>query len=410
LRTRIIEGSSNPRPEEKMTETRKRFKGKSTTAVHAGELPPNQGEVVTPIYQTSTFFFPTQDPSTWEGKVPDGSYIYTRWGNPTIRAAEDKLAALEGSERGLLFSSGMAAITSAILSFVGKGDHLVSVEDIYGGTFSFIRSELPRLGVEVTFVDSTDPGAIAAALRPNTKLIYLESPTNPLLKLVDIRASAKIAKEHGVKSMIDSTFATPINQRPIDLGVDLVAHSCTKYLNGHSDLIAGVVLGREKDIESISKKRILYGGSMDPLGAFLLFRGLKTLAVRMERHNQNGLEIARFLESHSKIEKVHYPGLPSHLQHYLAKEQMSGFGGMVSFEVHGGRKAAENALRSFEVIKRATSLGGVDSLASMPLNSSHSSLTPQERQRLGIKDQLIRLSLGIEDAEDLKLDLERALG
>lgn len=393
-----------------MTETRKRFKGKSTTAVHAGELPPNQGEVVTPIYQTSTFFFPTQDPSTWEGKVPDGSYIYTRWGNPTIRAAEDKLAALEGSERGLLFSSGMAAITSAILSFVGKGDHLVSVEDIYGGTFSFIHSELPRLGVEVTFVDSTDPGAIAAALRPNTKLIYLESPTNPLLKLVDIRASAKIAKEHGVKSMIDSTFATPINQRPIDLGVDLVAHSCTKYLNGHSDLIAGVVLGREKDIESISKKRILYGGSMDPLGAFLLFRGLKTLAVRMERHNQNGLEIARFLESHSKIEKVHYPGLPSHPQYNLAKEQMSGFGGMVSFEVHGGRKAAENALRSFEVIKRATSLGGVDSLASMPLNSSHSSLTPQERQRLGIKDQLIRLSLGIEDAEDLKLDLERALG
>jgi cystathionine beta-lyase/cystathionine gamma-synthase len=393
-----------------MTETRKRFKGKSTTAVHAGELPPNQGEVVTPIYQTSTFFFPTQDPSTWEGKVPDGSYIYTRWGNPTIRSAEDKLAALEGSERGLLFSSGMAAITSAILTFVGKGDHLVSVEDIYGGTFSFMRSELPRLGVEVTFVDSTDPGAIAEAIRPNTKLIYLESPTNPLLKLVDIRASVKIAKEHGLKSMIDSTFATPINQRPIDLGVDLVAHSCTKYLNGHSDLIAGVVLGREADIESISKKRILYGGSMDPLGAFLLFRGLKTLAVRMERHNQNGMEIARFLESHSKIEKVHYPGLPSHPQHNLAKAQMSGFGGMVSFEVHGGRKAAENALRSFEVIKRATSLGGVDSLASMPLNSSHSSLTPQERQRLGIKDQLIRLSLGIEEAEDLKQDLERALG
>lgn len=393
-----------------MAETRKRFKGISTTAVHAGELPPTQGEVVTPIYQTSTFYFPTQDPSTWEGKVPDGSYIYTRWGNPTIRAAEDKLAALEGAEKGLLFSSGMAAITSTILSFVGKGDHLVSVEDIYGGTFSFIRSELPRLGVEVTFVDSTVPGAVAKAIRPNTKLIYLESPTNPLLKLVDIRAAAKIAKEHGIKSMIDSTFATPINQRPIDMGIDLVAHSCTKYLNGHSDLIAGVVLGREAEIESISKKRILYGGSMDPLGAFLLFRGLKTLAVRMERHNRNGTEVAQFLESHPKVERVHYPGLASHPQHGLAKEQMSGFGGMVSFEVLGGRKAAEKALRSFEVIKMATSLGGVDSLASMPLNSSHSSLTPQERQRLGIKDQLIRLSLGIEDAEDLRQDLERALG
>lgn len=393
-----------------MAEMRKRFKGISTTAVHAGELPPTQGEVVTPIYQTSTFYFPTQDPSTWEGKVPDGSYIYTRWGNPTIRAAEDKLAALEGAERGLLFSSGMAAITSTILSSVGKGDHLVSVEDIYGGTFSFIRSELPRLGVEVTFVDSTVPGALAKAIRPNTKLIFLESPTNPLLKLVDIRAAAKIAKEHGIKSMIDSTFATPINQRPIDMGIDLVAHSCTKYLNGHSDLIAGVVLGREAEIESISKKRILYGGSMDPLGAFLLFRGLKTLAVRMERHNRNGMEVAQFLESHPKVERVHYPGLASHPQHGLAKEQMSGFGGMVSFEVRGGRKAAEKALRSFEVIKMATSLGGVDSLASMPLNSSHSSLTPQERQRLGIKDQLIRLSLGIEDAEDLRQDLERALG
>lgn len=392
-----------------MSETRKRFKGKSTTAVHAGELPPSQGEVVTPIYQTSTFFFPTQDPSTWEGKVPDGSYIYTRWGNPTIRATEDKLAALEGSEKGLLFSSGMAAITSAILTFVGKGDHIISVEDIYGGTFSFMRSELPRLGVDVTFVDSVDPEAIPKAIKANTKLIYLESPTNPLLKLVDIRAAAKVAKEQGVKSMIDSTFATPINQRPIDMGVDLVAHSCTKYLNGHSDLIAGVVLGTETDIEAISKKRILYGGSMDPLGAFLLIRGLKTLAVRMERHNRNGQEIAQFLESHPQVERVHYPGLDSHPQHRLAVEQMSSFGGMISFEVRGGRKAAENALRSFEVIKRATSLGGVDSLASMPLNSSHSSLTPQERQRLGIKDQLIRLSLGIEDAEDLKQDLDRAL-
>ena len=392
-----------------MSDKRKRFKGASTTAVHAGELPPSQGEVVTPIYQTSTFYFPTSDPSTWEGKVPDGSYIYTRWGNPTIRAAEEKLAQLEGAERGLLFSSGMAAITSTILCFVGKGDHLVSVEDIYGGTYSFIRSELPRLGVEVTFVDSTDPDELARAIRPNTRLVYLESPTNPLLKLVDIRRAARIAKGRGIKSMIDSTFATPINQKPIDMGVDLVAHSCTKYLNGHSDLIAGAVLGRQEDIESISKKRILYGGSMDPLGAFLLSRGLKTLAVRMERHNRNGAEIARFLESHPKVEGVHYPGLESHPQHALAKEQMSGFGGMVSFEVRGGRKAAEKALRSFQIIKMATSLGGVDSLASMPLNSSHSSLTLEERQRLGIKDQLIRLSLGIEDAEDLMQDLDLAL-
>ena len=392
-----------------MADKNARYKGKSTTAVHAGELAPSQGEVVTPIYQTSTFYFPTQDPLTWEGKVPEGSYIYTRWGNPTIRATEDKLAALEGAERGLLFSSGMAAITSTILSSVGKGDHLVSVEDIYGGTYSFIRSELPRLGVDITFVDTTDPGAIDKAIRPNTKLVYLESPTNPLLKLVDIKAVVKVAKAHGIKSMIDSTFATPINQRPLDLGVDLVAHSCTKYLNGHSDLIAGAVLGKEVDIESISRRRILYGGSMDPLGAFLLFRGIKTLALRMERHNRNGMEVAKFLESHPRVERVHYPGLISHPQHVLAKEQMTGFGGMVSFEVKGGRKAAEKVLRSFKVIKMATSLGGVDSLASMPLNSSHSSLTPEERDRLGIRDELVRLSLGIEDVEDLIQDLNDAL-
>jgi cystathionine beta-lyase/cystathionine gamma-synthase len=265
------------------------------------------------------------------------------------------------------------------------------------------------MGVEVTFVDSTDTGAMERAIRPNTKLLYLESPTNPLLKLVDIRAAARVARAKGIKSLIDSTFATPINQRPIDLGVDLVAHSCTKYLNGHSDLIAGAVLGGKEDIEAISKRRILFGGSMDPLGAFLLIRGLKTLAVRMERHNLNGLRLAGFLESHRGVERVHYPGLSSHPQHSLAESQMSGFGGMVSFEVRGGRRAAERALRSFQVVKRATSLGGVDSLASMPLNSSHSSLSPQERERLGIHDQLIRLSAGIEDAEDLEDDLDQAL-
>lgn len=392
-----------------MADAKRRYKGRSTTAVHAGELPPSQGEVTTPIYQTSTFYFPTDDPLTWEGKVPDGSYIYTRWGNPTIRVAEDKLAALEGAERGLAFSSGMAAITSAVLSFVGKGDHLVSIEDIYGGTYSFFRSELPRLGVDVTFVDTTDIAAMEGAMRPNTKLVYLESPTNPLLKLVDIRAVAKVASEHGAKSMIDSTFATPINQCPIEMGMDVVAHSCTKYLNGHSDLIAGAVLGTAVDMELIYKKRILYGGSLDPLGAYLLIRGLKTLDVRMERHNRNGMEVARFLASHPMVEVVHYPGLATHPQHALARKQMAGFGGMVSFEVRGGRRAAEKVLRSFQIIKKATSLGGVDSLASMPLNSSHSSLSPQERHRLGIKDELIRLSLGIEDAQDLIQDLDQAL-
>ncbi|MEM0448543.1 MAG: aminotransferase class I/II-fold pyridoxal phosphate-dependent enzyme [Methanomassiliicoccales archaeon] len=392
-----------------MNYQKKRFKGLSTTAVHCGEPPSTRGEIIPPIYQTSTFYFPTEDPETWEGKVPEGSYIYSRWGNPTIRAAEDKLVGLEGAESGLLFSSGMAAITSTILSFVSKGDHIVAVEDLYGGTYSFLRKELPRFGVEVALVNSYDIDAMERAITPNTKLIYLESPTNPLLKLVDIRGAAEVARKRGIKSVIDSTFATPINQRPLEMGVDIVVHSCTKYLNGHSDIISGAVLGNEEDMEIISRRRVLFGGAMDPFGAFLLIRGLKTLAVRMERHNKNGLRIARFLERHDCVQRVYYPGLTSHPQHDLALKQMSGFGGMVSFEVKGGRKAAENVLRSLKIVKRATSLGGVESLASMPLNSSHSSLTKDERERLGIRDNLIRLSLGIEDAEDLEEDLHLAL-
>jgi cystathionine beta-lyase/cystathionine gamma-synthase len=388
----------------------KRGQGKSTTAVHAGELATTLGEVHTPIYQTSTFYFPTEDPTTWQGNVPDGAYIYTRYGNPTIKAVEDKLAALEGAERGMVFSSGMAAITATLLTFLSKGDHLVSVEDVYGGTYAFLRKELPRFGIDVTMVSSTDLDALERAITPRTKLIYLESPTNPLLKLVDIKAAAEIARVKGIKSVIDSTFATPINTNPIELGIDLVCHSCTKYLNGHSDLIAGAVVGGKADIEAIGSLRIQYGGSLDPLGAFLLSRGMKTLDLRMERHNRNGMETARFLEKHPKVEGVHYPGLESHPQHFLAKRQMHGYGGMVSFEVKGGREAAEKALRSFKLIKKATSLGGVDSLVSMPLNSSHKSLPPQERARLGIKDGLIRLSLGVEDLEDLKADLDQALG
>jgi cystathionine beta-lyase/cystathionine gamma-synthase len=386
----------------------KRKRGKSTTAVHAGELATTLGEVHTPIYQTSTFYFPTDDPATWEGNVPEGAYIYSRYGNPTIKAAEDKLAALEGAERGMVFSSGMAAITATLLTFLSKGDHMVSVEDVYGGTYAFLRKELPRFGIDVTMVASDDLVALEGAITPRTKLIYLESPTNPLLKLVDIQGAADIAQAKGIRSVIDSTFATPINTNPIELGVDLVCHSCTKYLNGHSDLIAGAVVGSKKDIEAIGAMRIQYGGSLDPLGAFLLSRGMKTLDLRMERHNRNGMEMARFLEGHPKVRAVHYPGLEAHPQHRLAMRQMRGFGGMVSFEV-SGREAAERALRSFKLVKKATSLGGVDSLVSMPLNSSHKSLPPQERARLGIKDGLIRLSLGIEDIEDLKADIDQAL-
>jgi methionine-gamma-lyase len=388
----------------------RKYKGMSTAAVHSGETKDEQfGSVNVPIFQTSTFYFPTEDPRTWEGQVPDGSYIYTRYGNPTIRAAEDKIAYLEGADKGLIFSSGMAAISATLMTLLGDRDQLVSVEDVYGGTFNLMKNEFSRLGVQIKFVDSTKTSEIIAAITDKTKVVYLESPTNPMLKLVDIPAVAKAAHDKGATVVIDNTFATPVNQNPISMGVDVVIHSCTKYLNGHSDLIAGAVVGKSAMIDSIWKKRVVFGGSLDPIGAYLLIRGMKTLVIRMARHNENGKAIAEYLEDHRKVERVYYPGLASHPQHELASRLLRGFGGMVSFEVAGGRDAAENVLRSLSLIKKATSLGGVDSLASMPLNSSHAALSPSDRTRLGIKDSLIRLSIGIEDVEDLKEDIDQAL-
>jgi cystathionine beta-lyase/cystathionine gamma-synthase len=388
----------------------RKYKGMSTAAVHSGEAKDEQfGSVNFPIFQTSTFYFPTEDPRTWEGQVPDGSYIYTRYGNPTIRAAEDKIAYLEGADKGLIFSSGMAAIAATLMTLLGDRDQLVSVEDVYGGTFNLMKNEFSRLGVQIKFVDSTKTSEIIAAITDKTKVVYLESPTNPMLKLVDIPVVAKAAHDKGATVVIDNTFATPVNQNPISMGVDVVIHSCTKYLNGHSDLIAGAVVGKSAMIDSIWKKRVVFGGSLDPIGAYLLIRGMKTLVIRMARHNENGKAIAEYLEDHRKVERVYYPGLASHPQHELASRLLRGFGGMVSFEVAGGRDAAENVLRSLSLIKKATSLGGVDSLASMPLNSSHAALSPSDRTRLGIKDSLIRLSIGIEDVEDLKEDIDQAL-
>ncbi len=388
----------------------KQFKGKSTTAVHSGDhLDEISGSVNTPIYQTSTFFFPSADKRTWEGEVPGDSYIYTRYGNPTIDAAQDKIASLEGGEKALVFGSGMAAISTSLLTLLKPGEEIVSVEDVYGGTFSLMKYHLPLMGIETNFVPSTRTNDIIEAMDDDTGMVYLESPTNPMLRIVDIPSIVEAAHERGVLVAIDSTFATPINMNPLEMGVDMVLHSCTKYLNGHTDLIAGAVVAREELIDPIYKKRIALGGVLDPMGAYLLIRGLKTLDIRMQRHNQNGMEIARFLEDHPKVGKVHYPGLESHPQHELANRLMRGYGGMVSIEVKGGIKGAKSTLKGLKLIRRATSLGGVDSLASMPLLSSHASLSPEERKLLGIPDSLIRLSIGIEDIEDLKEDLDQAL-
>ncbi len=385
-------------------------KGRSTISVHAGEhLDKATGAVNTPIYQSSTFFFPTGDRRTWDGEVPDGSFIYTRYGNPTVAAAERKIAELESGKRCLLFATGMAATSTALLTFLRSGDRLVSQEDIYGGSYNLMRYHLTSLGIDVQFAPTADTGAFIEAIVPGTKVVWLESPTNPLLKLVDYPEIIKAAHEQGAMVFIDNTFATPINQRPLEKGADLVMESGTKYLGGHSDLLAGAVITDGLDLEPVARKRIVLGGAMDPLPAFLLERGMKTLALRMRCHNQNGMAIAEYLEDHPRVDGVHYPGLESHPQHSLATRLMSGFGGMLSFEVKGGRREAERAMASMKLVKMATSLGGVESLVSMPLNSSHAALPPEERARLGIRDPLLRLSVGIEDVEDLKEDLDQAL-
>lgn len=384
--------------------------GMSTRSVHDGDKSQcYEGAINTPIFQSSTFVFPTEEPRTWSGEVPDGTYIYSRYSNPTVRAVEDKLASLEGAESSLAFSSGMAAITSALLAFLQKGDKVVAMQDLYGGTYNFLKNEVPRLGVDVGFVPTTDPAELCAAIDGRTKVLYLESPTNPLLKLIDIRETCRLAHEKGCLVMIDNTFASPILQRPLELGVDIVLHSATKYLNGHSDVIAGFVAGSVKNMELVHLRRKLYGGVLDPLPAYLLGRGMRTLDLRVRRHASNALAVARFLESHPRVSRCIYPGLPSHPDHELAKRQMDGFGGMVTFEVKGGRKAAERALKRFEIIARAASLGGVESLASMPVNTSHTSYSYEERQKLGIGEGMIRLSVGIEDPEDLCRDLDQAL-
>ncbi len=386
-----------------------RQEGPSTKAVHAGELVGVIGSVNTPIFQTATFYYPNEKESTWKGELPEGTYIYSRHGNPTIRAAEEKIAALEGAEDALVFASGMAATSAIVLSLLSKGDRIVSMEDIYGGTFNLFKNELPRLGIETSFVPSVRTEDILSAVDKTTKLIWLENPTNPLLKLVDVEAVAKGAHDLGVKVAIDSTFASPMNQNPLAMGADIVMHSCTKYLNGHSDLVAGALAGSKPIVQEIWKRRVTIGGNLDPMGGFLLLRGMKTLAVRMQRHNENGMALATHLQSHEKVQRVHYPGLPSHPQYELARRTLRGFGGMVSFEMKGGQKAAFKVMRSLRMIALAPSLGGVESLASMPLNTSHVAFSAEERKRLGINDSLIRISAGIEDIEDIIEDLDQAL-
>ena len=378
-----------------------------TAAVRgAADFEKKNAPVTPPIYQTSTFEVTDNDEQI---RVTTTDRYYTRWGNPTITLAEQTLAALERTDSSLVFASGMGAITTTILALLKAGDHIVAQRDIYGGVTKFFSQWLPKLGIQTTFVDTNEYEQHARAIRPNTKLLYVESPTNPSLRIVDMKKTAALAKQHGLISMIDSTFGTPINQRPTEYGFDLIMHSGTKYLSGHADLTCGVISGRRDLIEQIGETRKTLGNCMDPHAAWLLIRGMKTLAVRVAQHNENALRVAEFLEQHAKVRKVHYPFLKSHPQNAIAREQMSGGSGMVTFEVEGTGEDARRVSEAMRVFTLATSLGGVESLVSIPVLTSHAMISAEQRSEMGVTEQMVRLSVGIEAVEDLIEDLDRAL-
>jgi cystathionine gamma-lyase len=374
-----------------------------TRAIHAGQEPdPNNGAVMPPVYFTSTF---KQDAPA----VPRQGYEYSRTSNPTRTALEENLASLEGGAWGLGFASGLAA-TNALLDRLAPGDHVVAGNDLYGGTYRIFTKVFQRFGVEFTFVDTADLTKVAAALRPSTKYLYLETPTNPLLRLTDIAAAAALAKARRIVTVVDNTFATPYLQRPLELGADIVLHSLSKYLGGHSDLIGGALIGND---ELLRKELAFYqnavGGQLGPMDAFLVLRGTKTLAVRMERHCDNAERIAQFLADHELVEKVHYPGLADHPQLAIAQRQMARAGGMVSFELRGGVAAGNAFASATKVFTLAESLGGVESLVETPPSMTHASIPADVRRAAGLADGLVRLSVGIEHIDDLLADVERGL-
>jgi cystathionine beta-lyase/cystathionine gamma-synthase len=378
-----------------------------TKAVHGGEsLDKRNAPLAQPIYQTSSFQVTDSDEQV---RATHTDMFYTRYGNPTHTAVEKRIAELEGADTALLFASGMNAITTSIMALVKNGDHIVAQRDIYGGVTKFLSSWLPKMGIETTFVDTTDYDHYGNAIRPNTKVLYLESPTNPTLRVIDLRRTSTIAREHGLISMIDGTFGTPINQRPLEYGFDLVLHSGTKFLSGHTDLICGIAAGRKDLIDTIHATRTTIGGVMDPHAAFMLLRGIKTLAVRVKQQNVSALRIAEFLSTHPRVRSVNYPLLKGHPQHALAIAQMKGGGGVLSFEVEGTGEDAKRVSEALRLFTLAPSLGGVESLVSIPVLTSHAMISAEHRKKMGVTEQLVRLSVGIEHVDDLIADLEHAL-
>jgi cystathionine gamma-lyase len=381
----------------------------ATLAVHAGTHDdPITGAVGTPIYQTSTFNLGEDQYRAVEEGYARDRFIYTRYGNPSQWSVQEKLAALEGAESSIVFSSGMAAISATVLSMLDKGAHVVASNELYGGTYNLFHHELPSLGYSVSYVNPRDVAAIEAAIQPNTMLLYFETVTNPLLKVVDVPALGAMAARHKLRLVVDATFTTPLGMHVLEHGAHVVVHSCTKYLNGHSDLVAGVAMGARKHIDPIWPKLLAYGGCLDPHACFLLERALKTLPLRMRAHAQGAQVVAEYLLDHPKVREVHYPGLPSHPDHSLAKRLLRNMGGMVAFAVESDA-AALKLLNGLHLMRQATSLGGVESLVSLPFNTSHAAYTADQRNRLGIAPGSIRLSVGIEDPQDLIADLAQGL-
>jgi len=374
-----------------------------TTLIHAGEPKPRiMGAVSLPIFQSSTFEYGGQD------SYHDIKYIRLN-NTPNHIALHQKLAALENAEAAIVTASGMAAITTTLLTILGSGDHFLAQDCLYGGTHEFLTKDLPSLGIAFDFIDGNDPSSWKDKLRANTKAIYVETITNPLLQVADLKSLVKFAREYGITSIIDNTFASPINFRPPELGFDLSIHSCTKYLNGHSDIVAGAVIGRADLIKRILHKLNHLGATLDPHTCFLLHRGIKTLAVRVKHQNKSALAIAKYLESHPAIKSVNYPGLKSNPGYQIAQDLLDGYGGMMSFELNGGVKAAENLIQRITLPICAPSLGGVESLITRPATTSHSGMSQKERESFGISDSLVRLSVGIEATEDLIEDFDQAL-
>lgn len=385
-------------------------RGPQTTAIHGGE-PPRHGvgaPVGTPICRTSTFTFSsTAEMKRWaEGKSK--AYIYTRYGNPTLTVAEGKIAALEGAEAAVVTASGMAAISTALLSVLKCGDELISTAQVYGGTYRLMRDVFPDMGIRVHHI-GTDLAGLEQLASPRTKCLYIETPTNPTLRLVDLDRAVAFAKKHNITSIIDNTFATPVLQNPLSLGFDIVVHSATKALAGHSDVIAGAVVGNKTWMDRVRHMVIYLGGSMDPDAAYLLIRGIRTLGVRVARQCENALAVAKFLEKHPKVARVHYPGLPSHPDHKLAKRQMRDFGSMLAFDMKGGLPAARRFCDRVRLFLLAASLGGVESLVILPIFSSHYNMSAEELQRAGVSPGTVRVSIGLEDSQDLIADLKQAL-